>query len=121
MVADTDVLARIAIADYLRHCGYRVIEGGSADDVRTALVEFSVDVLLLDVTLGSSGQGFALAKEVRSQRPQTAVILTSSDANQAEKAGELCDEGPFVKPYSPHELERRIKLLKERQRQASER
>jgi DNA-binding response OmpR family regulator len=117
MVVDADVLSRMAIADYLRHCGYSVLEGSSAEDVDAVLTtEREIDVMLIDLTLSGTQDGFSLARKVRAEHPDIVVILTSSAAKQAEKAGELCDDGPLMKPYNPAELERRIKLLRERRR-----
>jgi hypothetical protein len=39
-------------------------------------------------------------------------------ARTAEKAGDLCDDGPLEKPYHPQEVVRRINLLLERRRTA---
>jgi hypothetical protein len=44
------------------------------------------------------------------------VILTSGVARAADKAGDLCDDGPLEKPYHPQEVVRRINLLRERRR-----
>jgi DNA-binding response OmpR family regulator len=109
MIVDADVLSRMAIEDYLRHCGYPVIEGGSAEDVAAVLAtEREVDVMLIEMTLSGTEDGFSLARKVRSEQPDSVVILTSSAAEQAEKAGELCGDGPLMKPYDPSELERRL-------------
>ena len=118
MVVDADVLSRMSIADYLRHCGYRVLEGSSAEDVQAVFsTQREIDVMLIDMTLSGTQDGFSLASKVRAEHPGIVVILTSTAAKQAEKAGELCDDGPLMKPYNPAELERRIKLLRERRRQ----
>ena len=37
-VVDPDILVRMVIADYLRECGYKVVEGVNADDVLVARV-----------------------------------------------------------------------------------
>jgi|UPI000480A3A4 DNA-binding response OmpR family regulator len=118
MVVDADILSRTAIADYLRHCGYRVIEGSSADDVDTVLGSaHTVDVVLVDLTLAGSQDGFSLSRRLRADYPDMLVILTSSAAKQAETAADLCEDAPLVKPYEPKELERRILMLRERRRQ----
>jgi hypothetical protein len=44
------------------------------------------------------------------------VILTSGVAKAADKAGDLCDEGPLAKPYHPQDVVRRINLLREGRR-----
>lgn len=113
MVVDSDILPRMAIADYLRDCGYKVIEGSSSADVRAVLnAGHDVAVLLIDMQLPSSEDGFALAREVRADYPEVIVIRTSSAAKLADKAGELCDDGPLIKPYHPQELLRRIRNLR---------
>ena len=62
--------------------------------------------------------GFGLARWVRQNRPGIDVILTSGIAKAAEKAGDLCDDGPLEKPYHPQEVVRRINILIERRRTA---
>jgi len=37
LVLEPDILVRMSIADYLRDCGYKVIEGVTADDVLAVL------------------------------------------------------------------------------------
>jgi len=117
MVVDADILARMAIAEYLRDCGYRVIEGVSSAEVRAVLeAGHAVDVLLIDMHLQASEDGFAIVQMVRAEHPQIAVIRTSSTAKLADRAGELCDDGPLAKPYHPQELLRRIQRLRDRPR-----
>lgn len=115
MVVDADILARMAIADYLRHCGYKVIEGSGGAEVRKVLEHgHKIDVLLIDMQLQSSEDGFSLARAMRADYPDISVIRTSSTAKLADEAAELCDDGPLMKPYHPQELLRRIQSLKRR-------
>ena len=110
----------MVVADYLRECGYIVIEAVSADD---ALKVFEsgrqIDFVLTEVTLRGKFDGFALAKWIRQTHENVDVILTSGVQKSAEKAGDLCDDGPLKKPYEPQEIVRRINLLLERRRQAN--
>jgi DNA-binding response OmpR family regulator len=113
MVVDADILARMAVADYLRECGYKVIEAVSGAEVHQVLAAGNpVDVLLIDVLLHASEDGFALGRAIRSERPEIQVIMTTSAGKLADKAGELCDDGPLVKPFHPQELMRRIQRLR---------
>jgi DNA-binding response OmpR family regulator len=119
LVAEPDILVRMTIADYLRDCGYKVFEAGTADDVVTVLrSQQKIDVIFAEVQLGGSMDGFALAQWVREKHPGIDVVLTTGVAPAAEKAGDLCDEGPLEKPYHPQEVVRRINLLLERRRTA---
>jgi len=116
MVVDADILARMAIADYLRDCGYKVVEASSGAEARAVLeAGHKIEVLLIDIQLRSSEDGFALTRALRSEHPDIFIIRTSSTAKLADKAADLCDDGPLVKPYHPQELLRRIQALRQRQ------
>ena len=118
-VVDPDILVRMVIADYLRECGYRVVEGVNADDVLAVLeAGRKIDVILTEVQLAGSVDGFELARQIRENHPDIGVILTSGVTRAADKAGNLCDDGPVEKPYQSHEIVRRINILRERRRRA---
>lgn len=114
LVADSDVLERHAIADYLRNCGYIVIEATSSDEVVTVLEaeHVSVDVMLCDVQIKGQKTGFELRAWVREERPALKVTLAGSVEKTAEAAAELCDEGPQLsRPYDPQMVVNHIKAL----------
>lgn len=118
VVVDAKILARMAIAEYLRDCGYKVIEAASGAELRAVLsAGQAIDVLLIDMHLQDGEDGFALAKAIREEYPNILIIRTVSAARLADKAAELCDDGPLEKPYHPQELLRRIQRLRERQAQ----
>jgi len=120
MVLEPDVIVRAEISDFLRECGYRVIEGVDAKDAREIIQSGTrIDVLLAEVHLTGGSSGFELAQELRQTRPEIAVILVSSINNVVEKASDLCGRGPLKKPYRPEEILRRIQVLLERRRQLS--
>jgi DNA-binding response OmpR family regulator len=118
LVAVGDVLARMSFAEYLRECGYEIIEAGSAEDVRTVMQSGPmIDVLLLDWQI-SNWEGFSLTRDVREKHPATNIVLTFGIARAAEKAGEICDDGPLERPYHPQEILRRIQKLHRTHRHA---
>ena len=89
----------------------------SADDVLAVLeAGRKIDVILAEVRLAGSLDGFGLARYIRDDHPEIDVILTSGVARAADKASDLCDDGPLDKPYHPQEVVRRINLLRERRR-----
>ena len=117
LVVEPDILVRMVIADYLRDCGYKVLEAVAVDDALAVLASGQqIDVIFTEVQLSSSMSGFGLAHWVRANHPSIDVILTSGVNGAAEKAGDLCDDGPLEKPYHPQEFVRRINLLRERRR-----
>jgi CheY-like chemotaxis protein len=119
IVVEPGILVRMVIANYLRDCGYRVLEGVTAADVMTVLRSGrKIDVVLSEVRLRGKTDGFGLARWIRARHPEVDVILTAGAARAADKASDLCDDGPLEKPYKPAEVVRRINLLRERRRTA---
>jgi DNA-binding response OmpR family regulator len=121
LVVEPDILVRMVIASYLRDCGYKVLEGVTAGDVVAILGSGQkVDIVLSEAQLRDGMDGFGLANWVRANHPDVDVILTCGAARAADKAGDLCEDGPLEKPYHPQEVVRRINLLRERRRIAPE-
>ena len=104
LVADSDIIVRHALADYLRHCGYRVVEAATSDEAMLALNEaaLSVDVILCDAHVSGSQSAFELATWVRRNRPDLEVRLAATVEGAAKAAANLCDSGPHLgRPYEP--------------------
>lgn len=115
IVADGDVLVRSALADYLRDCGYRVIEAASSDEVITVLQDKTLEIgtLLADADLPGSLNAFALRLWVKEHGSDVHVVLAGNTRTAAEAAGELCDDGPELKrPYEPQSVVDYIKRLR---------
>jgi len=114
LVVDDEVIIRTAISEYLRDCGYKVIEAASVDEAVLVLqqAEITVHIVLSDVEMPGARDGFALAQWVREHRPKLQVILAGSVARATKAAGELCNSGPMLaKPYDPQIVLDQIKRL----------
>jgi len=107
------VLVRLAVSEYLRECGYNVVEASDAHEaIEVMTSEAVVDIVFSDITMPGGLDGFGLAQWIRRERPDIRVVLTSGVARSAKAAGELCEEGPMLaKPYEHADLERRIRAL----------
>ena len=120
LVVEDEVLVRYVICDYLRECGYKVIEAANGDEALEVLngAHVGVDVILSGVQTPGSMDGFALARWVRANRSDIGVILAGTLSRAADAAAELCEQGPMLsKPYEPQAVVDRIKrLLAERKR-----
>jgi DNA-binding NtrC family response regulator len=106
VLVEADIFVRHPLAEYLRECGYQVLEAANADEARSILKEgsWAVDVVLADANMPSENGGFALATWLRREHPNIKVVLAGNVATAAEKAGDLCEEGPHLsKPYD-HQL-----------------
>ncbi|WP_298215303.1 response regulator [Acidocella sp.] len=111
---DDEVLIRFAIADYLRECGYHVIEAADAAEALELLESQPglVDLVFSDVQMPGEMDGFGLARWVRSNRQGLPVILTSGNARTAELGADLCEIGPLeAKPYDAKSLAQRMASL----------
>lgn len=113
LVVEDEVLLRLAIAEYLRDCGYRVLEAVDSDEAVIVLKQpnLAIDVLFSDIELPGSMDGFALAQWTRSAHPDLEVILTGSVPRAVNAAANLCEDGPVPKPYEPQTVHDRIRRL----------
>jgi DNA-binding NtrC family response regulator len=114
IIADSEVIIRNVLSDYLRQCGYKVIDAASSDEVVEILVDraTSISAILSDSDLGGSMNAFSLRFWVREKRPDIEFVLAGNVDAAAKAAGELCDVGPYLKrPYDPQLVLAHIKQL----------
>jgi DNA-binding response OmpR family regulator len=113
LIVESDLLVRSAVADYLRECGYTVLEATDAKEA-IALLQASADIRVVMVDVGAPDvlDGFALVQWIRRERPDAKVVTTAGIVRTAQTAGDLCESGPMLrKPYHHQELERQIRRL----------
>src|SRR5215471_10974096 len=101
------------IAQYLRDCGYKVIEASNADEAIQVLLhqETPVDVVFSDIEMPGPVDGFELAKWIREHRPGVDVMLAGTVSRAVNAAKELCDANPLPKPYTSQAVHDRIRRL----------
>ncbi|WP_425981596.1 response regulator [Brevundimonas sp. TWP1-2-1b1] len=115
LIVDGDVISRHAISDYLRRCGYVVVEAASTDEAMTALEEaaLGIDVIVCDIAALGVRSGFELARWVRKNRPGLEVRLSGTLEGAVKTAADLCETGPHLKrPYEPTAVMDYIKQLR---------
>lgn len=109
LLAEDDVIVRLAVAYYLRHCGFVVLEASGALEARSILLAGpKVDILLSDAQLAGAENGFALAAWLRRHRPDVKVLLTATTATKIEAARSLCTHTPH---HEVKTLETRIRTM----------
>lgn len=113
LLVEDEVLVRAPIAQYLRDCGYRVIEAVNAEEAMTVLLheETVVDVVFSDIEMPGPVDGFGLAKWIREHRPGLDVLLAGTINRTVENAKQLCAEGSVPKPYEAQIVHNHIKRL----------
>jgi CheY-like chemotaxis protein len=113
LLVDDDAIGRALIAEYLRTCGYRVLEAADAGEAMQALEGHDIDIVVTEVELRGANGGFSLSTWIRTNRPDIKVILTTSVARTADTAAGLCENGPtLTKPYEAQLLVDAIRRLR---------
>jgi CheY-like chemotaxis protein len=118
LIVDADVLVRHPLSEYLRECGYSVVEALDSHEAQTLIAkrEKPIDIVLADAH--GLPDAFELSTWIHTNHPNIEVILAGTVAKAVEKAGDLCEEGPAVaKPYE-HKfvMDRILRLFAARQR-----
>lgn len=107
LLLEHDVIIRASLAQYLRKCGYRVLEAGSSEESLSILRESGEPV---GVVLSGAQSGFRLSAWLKANRPDVRIILAATAERAAQEAAGLCDAGPVGKrPYDPQMLVQEIK------------
>jgi DNA-binding NtrC family response regulator len=112
LLVESDLLVRHPLAEFLRECGYMVLEAGNAAEARTLLSDdgTSADVVLADASAADEG-GFVLRAWIATHCPGIEVMLVGSETAAASAAGDLCEQPGLRKPYDHQLVLRDIRRL----------
>jgi len=101
LFVEDETLIRMDMAEFLRQCGYRVAEVGSAAEAVEALqAKLTIDLVITDIKMPGEMDGEALAKWIEEKRPGVKVILTSAHRPSDDKGDRLY----LTKPYTGRAL-----------------
>lgn len=99
LVIDDDASIRLLCRLNLELDGWRVLEAASLDQARGHLAETEVEVVVLDVHVGS-GNGIEFLHELRRERPGLKVaMLTGSD-----RLDDVDSDAVIPKPFTIEQL-----------------
>jgi CheY-like chemotaxis protein len=103
------------IAEYLRDCGYNVVEAGDAAEAISAVNEAGpVHLVFSDVRMPGRMDGFGLAQWFHAHHPDVPVLLTSGYSTSRGATITVPGVKLIEKPYSQLQVARRIAALLER-------
>jgi DNA-binding NtrC family response regulator len=108
-------MVRMPIAEYLRDCGYNVLEAGSASEAIAAVdTEGPVNVVFSDIRMPGKMDGIALAEWFQSHYPSVPVLLTSGyNGGRTVPLASMARTRFIEKPYSQTQVASRIAALLE--------
>jgi DNA-binding NtrC family response regulator len=104
LVVEDETLVRMFASDFLDEAGFKVFEAVNADEAVAVLqARPDIQVVVTDVELPGSMNGFELAKVIRERWPGVGVIVNSGRRRPAPD--ELPEDIPFItKPYLPETI-----------------
>jgi CheY-like chemotaxis protein len=120
LLAESDVIVRLGLAQHLRACAHIVLEASDANEAKAILqAGQNCDVLICDPQLSGEDSGFGIAQWVRRHRPKTKVVLAATLQAKALAVVELCGSGPNAANQDAAAVSEKIRLmLAERSRRA---
>jgi two-component system, OmpR family, alkaline phosphatase synthesis response regulator PhoP len=112
LMVEDDSMVRYLVAEYFRRVGYEVIEATDGEMGLKSGLEKRADVIILDVMMPKMN-GFDVCQQLRQHQVTTPIIfLTSKSEEHYTVAGLEGGGDDFLpKPFSPRELEARVKSV----------
>lgn len=114
LLVEDEVLIRLATADHLRHCGFKVVEAGTAIEAQELILAgLRVDLVFSDITMPGGLDGVGLAQWLAQTVSDVPVILASGVPRALVGAKETCPNVRAIsaKPYEPDEVVAQIRSV----------
>jgi two-component system phosphate regulon response regulator OmpR len=117
LIVDDDPRIRQMVTRYFEDEGFVVIGAADGSAMRRALLDHTVDLILLDLVLPNSEDGLALAREVRTTSDVPIVMLTGRDDVLDRIIGlEVGADDYIPKPFHLREVLARVRSILRRRR-----
>jgi CheY-like chemotaxis protein len=113
LVVEDEALVLLAVGEFLRESGYRVLEAANGDEAVAILQRGEpADVVFSDVRMPGKLNGFGLARWVRDNRPDLRMLLMSGYTGLAKPADGVDEDGEILeKPFTFATLLRHLQRL----------
>jgi two-component system OmpR family response regulator len=119
LVVDDDGQIRQLAAKFLRENGLRVTTARDGREMRQALADAAIDLVILDVMLPGIN-GFDLCRELRKTSAIPIIMLTARGSDTDRIVGlEIGADDYLAKPFNPRELLARVNAVLRRSRAAA--
>lgn len=119
LVVDDDREIRDLLARFLGRNGYRVTAARDGREMRRALADWKIDLVILDLMLPGE-DGLSLCRELRTRSQLPVVMLTILGEETDRILGlEMGADDYLAKPFNPRELLARVKAVLRRSQGAA--
>ncbi|MGH9415920.1 MAG: response regulator transcription factor [Terriglobales bacterium] len=115
LLIEDDKHIQRSVSYQLHRQGYKVVCQDDGESGLHEALQHRFDVVVVDVMLPKL-DGLSVCKQLRGQRPQQPIILVSARGSELDKITglEFGADDYLAKPFSPAELEARIRALRRR-------
>jgi two-component system, OmpR family, phosphate regulon response regulator OmpR len=120
LIIDDDSRLAAMLSDYLTAAGFAVDCRATAREGLAAVDRGGYDAIILDVML-PDGDGFAVCRQIRARRETPILMLTAKGDELDRIVGlEIGADDDLPKPFSPRELQARLRAILRRGRRRTE-
>ena len=111
LVADDEASIRRILETRLKMQGYEVVTAEDGEEAVEVYNKSNPDLVILDVMMPKM-DGYGVTREIRRTSDVTIIILTAlGDVSERITGLELGADDYVIKPFSPKELEARVKAV----------
>lgn len=117
LVVDDETSIRRILETRLKMAGYEVLTAADGEEALDAYQKENPDLVVLDVMMPKL-DGYGVTREIRKSSDTPIIILTAlGDVSERITGLELGADDYVIKPFSPKELEARVKAVLRRTNQ----
>lgn len=111
LVVDDEASIRRILETRLKMVGYEVATAADGEEALELFSKFNPDLIILDVMMPKL-DGYGVTREIRRSSDTPIIILTAlGDVSERITGLELGADDYVIKPFSPKELEARVKAV----------
>jgi CheY-like chemotaxis protein len=114
LLVEDEVLIRLATADHLRRCGFKVVEAGTATEAQDLILAgLKVDLVFSDITMPGGLDGLGLVKWLEQSAADVPVLLASGVPRALDRAKQSHPNVQAIsaKPYDADEVVAQIRII----------